>query len=955
MPVLYNPQGLAENLPQEAVEPSLAKGYQLPLISPEGEHVMVPDWNAYDAAVKGGHAVPNNEQLRSLLDHAKYSAPLEQGKAFLEGAGEGATLGLSTGVERALGVDPKAIQGRRDANPGTQAIGQGVGLAATNLIPGYGEYADAQTSAKLARTAFEEGMIGAEEYGLYKTAAAEALNPLSASSVTSKVGNAVETAAGLAGTKTGAGVKAATEMALLQSGDEVSKMFAQDPDQTLQTAVADMSLAGVLGMVGGAGAEGIGRGLSKVLNKAKDSELGQLLSTMRAKANATPLGPELKAPAEIRAALEGDPRAQDLVRALSVSPTEAGTQVKQALDTYRNDTVEQLVEGLGFKRAEAEGLGNLSEHEVGRTIKGAFVKELKAQAEPISEQLNAAKAGVADSEIGVDRRAAIQNDLEALRQSEGYHKAPSSPHNKLISQAIEELPLQTSATDLGKYASRIYEQTGDPKMYRLGGQMREIFKGHEEDAIVEALKASGKSPESLEALASARKGYAGLKDQIETLNGELHAGRYAGPESFARAVEENLTNEDFLRRIGAKDNAHFTAMLQEKFPETAQAIRDFQLKDLIGTAVGKARQGEWINHTQLFKEIEKLSPEHRAFLLGAEGEARVMQAQQALALLPAPAKAPVGQTLERVIKQIPNGLASMIGWATGHGMAGSIADSLHGFALKGTPDQFRLAFLRFLGHEGEHEANPAAFRALVKLVGSIQRAEMTLDSAVKAVVGGSKVTIPHTEITPFQIEKLEKQVAQLQSTFGEDDNDHFHYAAGEGQSAGLVVGQAAQILQAAKPKTAPTGPFAPERKPSPSEETAYRNTVALLNQPLLALDKMGAGTLTAKDVQVIKQVYPALHARISSKLMSEMADKHAKGETVPFALRLSVSRFINEPLDATLAPQAIAATQATFAPEAPPPGMGAPKPSKSGAGKIKAGEMATLPTDAAAQRKQRAH
>ena len=50
----------------------------------------------------------------------------------------------------------------------------------------------------------------------------------------------------------GTAARYSTEMALMQSGDEISKMITQDPDQSLQTAVANIGLAGLMGAAGGA-------------------------------------------------------------------------------------------------------------------------------------------------------------------------------------------------------------------------------------------------------------------------------------------------------------------------------------------------------------------------------------------------------------------------------------------------------------------------------------------------------------------------------------------------------------------------------------------------------------------------------------------------------------------------------------------------------------------------------
>lgn len=193
-------------------------------------------------ALSQGYTQASQEDVQNFFDKQKYETPGQQLKTGLEGAASAATLGLSTAVEKAAGVNPEDIQNRRKYNPGVHSIGQIGGLAATSLIPGFGE----------AGLAEELGTAGAKEaLGATKTAAE--INPFSAQSVMSGLAERGSQALGLEGIP-GAATKGAIENAIFQGGDEISKMFSNDPDQSLQTAVTNVGLAGLLG--GGLGATG---------------------------------------------------------------------------------------------------------------------------------------------------------------------------------------------------------------------------------------------------------------------------------------------------------------------------------------------------------------------------------------------------------------------------------------------------------------------------------------------------------------------------------------------------------------------------------------------------------------------------------------------------------------------------------------------------------------------------
>jgi hypothetical protein len=142
----------------------------------------------------------------------------QQIKAGLEGAASAATFGLSTGAETALGVDPEDIRARREANPAAHAAGQIAGLIGTSLVPGLGE-------ANAAKVMGAAGKLGAKAVGL---GAAEGI---------------------LAKGAQGA-VTAAIENSLFQAGDEVSKMFAGNPSESVGMNIAESGLLG--GVLGGA-------------------------------------------------------------------------------------------------------------------------------------------------------------------------------------------------------------------------------------------------------------------------------------------------------------------------------------------------------------------------------------------------------------------------------------------------------------------------------------------------------------------------------------------------------------------------------------------------------------------------------------------------------------------------------------------------------------------------------
>lgn len=173
-------------------------------IVPDSEVILAPDQNDPEAIANAAEQHDKEVEAR----HGKL-APLG---AALEGAAESSTFGLSTKAETGLGIStPEEIAQRREDFPISHGAGQIAGL----FVPGAPE-------AKLLGKAGE---------------AASSL--VRGSGLLSKIGRSA--------------VKGAVENAMFQGGDEISKAFTDDPNQSAQTIVTDVGLSGLFGGALGAG------------------------------------------------------------------------------------------------------------------------------------------------------------------------------------------------------------------------------------------------------------------------------------------------------------------------------------------------------------------------------------------------------------------------------------------------------------------------------------------------------------------------------------------------------------------------------------------------------------------------------------------------------------------------------------------------------------------------------
>lgn len=237
MPVLVNKQtGLAEDLPEQQAHAALYAGtHDVPVVMPDGQLGSSPFQDAQRMVSAGEARQPSPEQLNHMLSFTKHSGPLEQAKTFAEGAAEAASFGLSTPIQVATGIStPEDIQARREINPKAHMAGQISGLLGSLALPG--------GAAAGAMKALGEG--------------AEA-----ASSLT-----------GLAGAATRLGA----EGAAFQAGDELSKKFSEDPNQTMQSAAANIGMSALMAPVIG----GAFHGLSS-LSESAATKLGAVMGAIR--------------------------------------------------------------------------------------------------------------------------------------------------------------------------------------------------------------------------------------------------------------------------------------------------------------------------------------------------------------------------------------------------------------------------------------------------------------------------------------------------------------------------------------------------------------------------------------------------------------------------------------------------------------------------------------------------
>jgi len=245
----------------------------------------------------------------------------------------------------------------------------------------------------------------------------------------------------------------------------------------------------------------------------------------------------------------------------------------------------------------------------------------------------------------------------------------------------------------------------------------------------------------------------------------------------------------------------------------------------------------------------------------------------------------------------------------------TIAGSLIKPLGKDLPDAIKLGLLKFMGSDKPISAG--AFKATVDTIQSVIKGEAALNKAVKSVFATSGSLVSENPIPmpkAKDLQKLDKQLKKFQTNPDElfkvaSDNKASTYLPNQAANIGLIAGRAVQYLNSLRPNTTPANPLDSEPVPSPVEKASYNNALAIAAKPLLIVDKIKSGTLTADDMKHFAALYPGLHNKIADKLVAEIADIKGKGKLIPYKARMSLSLFMAQPLDSTMTPNSILSAQ----------------------------------------------
>lgn len=856
-------------------------------------------------ASNGASGFIPDDQFQS--DEDKYGTPGQMAITAVEGAAHGVAGPLATIAEKhILGVPEADIRGRQEANPITHGIGQAVGLGG-GLLTGTGEAALMTKAGELAA-----GAVG--------------------------LGKGLETAN--LGYKVGsAAVQQAAEMAVLQSGDEVSKMILHDPSASAESALSNIGLAAALGGATGAAVEGtvkplwnatagpkVNEMLSKVANHLNGD--GRAILPEAVDQAVTDLGINLSP--EMKSAISSDPNLREHFVKLKYAQN---PHVMASIDTFHKDVSEGVMKALN---TTPEEIAAQSENEAGHELLNKFQKEYKDRFGDLHEQFTkrnaeANKIRLPDAERSLTYDKLLSHAIENVGTDSPQYKLYQEWGNRMLAKdtlgGIDAL-----RTELGNDIRAAKSAVDFNKMNALQDIRERLGTFQENQILKQSALIEKEGAESGMALGKdliqerqeLNKRYAEFAKMSNELSDHLGTGEFYGKATLENKLANKISPEQLLNKFSFKNNADFIPFLEKNFPETLAEVQRNELKKFLKPALLGAKEGTPINVNKINDLIEKGMYDKKEYIesILPQGAIEKIKAGRVLTdAIPNPKDSGTPGGLAKILENMPSSVMGALGAMAGHG-AGHITGGISGMLMgemtqrlgKDMPEALRLGWLKYMGSNQPIKAE--GFKAMVDFFHNTYKGENLLSKATSNVFkAGAQVIGTHLIPDSKDREKLDKAVTRLQNNPGQTTQTAMqqdglgHYLPNHQMAMTEASTRALQYLQGLKPHPYRPNPLDKEIPPSKAQEARYHRALDIAQQPAIVLQHVKDGTLQGSDIQDLNALYPALYKNLSQKLSNEMTSAHSKEEPLPYKTRMGISLFLGQPVDSSMIPSSIMAAQ----------------------------------------------
>lgn len=130
------------------------------------------------------------------------------------------------------------------------------------------------------------------------------------------------------------------------------------------------------------------------------------------------------------------------------------------------------------------------------------------------------------------------------------------------------------------------------------------------------------------------------------------------------------------------------------------------------------------------------------------------------------------------------------------------------------------------------------------------------------------------------------------------------------QGITTTMAKGIQFLQSKLPQPVGQMPLSPKFEPTAAQKTIFSQYYNAVNDPLSALKQVKNATLTNQTMEALQAVHPKLLAELQQKVLN--AADLEKMKDLPYAKKLSIAKFLGQPLDNNMTSASITSNQVSF-------------------------------------------
>lgn len=871
--------------------------------------------------------------------------------ATLEGLGQGATFGASTGLETALGVSPEAIAARQEVNPVANFAGNLLGTGAVTALTG--------------------GIASPIELGIFKGLAQTGLATVGEKALIEQIASGVltakQTAAAIETLKSGTTALStaariggfAAEGAAYGAGTSLHEKFLGDPEALGQKLISNVGFGALLG--GGLGA--MSKGLEaltagrKVIPENLELPTGDVIEQAVPEVKNTVFDYEPKtglSPSSVEDIANKVEQAKERGINLQLPAAkvldDASSRVSDlefpVHNLQRESLIDQNARDLYKKVLEMPGKDAQAIRDYEALQKNEITSKIDKSIENLTPNetfSDAVKGGEKTSEIFTKQYQAEQAELGPMFEHMKSLETPD-PFNH-IPGVIEAF------TDALPKISRMFDSTGEElkiKPYISSWGIDEsTYK-----AAKQAIKALQAEPASMEELWDIRRkldqhvnilAQGQAPTEIRALKARMMDYMQAQADKIALSSDnpETIKMRDFFRRYAINEQQR--EVIEKIFgasvgkPEFGQIskinseyINDNIFRKTANVKAAKNILGENFNEVLsnwLAEQREKVtdkgafsSNKFGTFLKKNSEVLNEAFADKPEILQRIKDLTDIGRILPDSVSINPSGTAKTL-W--GILKAHSIPDLLSNMKEFGSEKLYDLKINQKVNEILAGKQENASKLSTIKNM--TDKVTDKINTLTKGIFSGKGSELKKTLLIKGaeQIENNYNKNTEKVKEFANNpemfvnhlgDNTHGLQAAAPNitqfMHGSLVAG--VNFLNSKIPQSVNHMALGPEFKPSNTQMEKYNKYYDVVNDPIVALQHLKNGTLSNEHIEALQSVYPKLYQEMQMKLMENITPK--KTDKMSYPVKMQLSKFIGQPLSHDMLPQSIIANQMALSP-----------------------------------------